>query len=181
MAPEISPVEMELGTIEGDGAPARHRDRQRSHQCLQRAGPRREMAGSWLRGGRDLHGDVDPLVRRARDREPTLSMKNRLRELRAERQWSQSELGDRLGVSGNYISMIELAKKQPGPSLRKLFEALEHSPLYTGPRTGDPGLPPNGVYSLLSAETLERNFGEVAEKLASAGPTEKKRDKAKKG
>ena len=104
-----------------------------------------------------------------------IELPKRIREFRKRAKWSQSELGDRLGVSGNYISMIELAKKQPGPSLRKLFEALEHSPLYTGPRTGDPGLPPNGVYSLLSAETLERNFGEVAEKLASAGPTEKKR------
>ena len=104
-----------------------------------------------------------------------------MREFRNRAKLSQIELGERLGVSGNYISMLELGKKDPGPSLGKLFESMEHSPLYAG---GDPTaptaglaavLPPNPIYSMLSNETLQRNFGEVAEKLFGEGTEEKKR------
>jgi transcriptional regulator with XRE-family HTH domain len=100
-------------------------------------------------------------------------LSKRIREFRKRAKLSQGELGERLGVSGNYVSMIELSKKEPGPSLQKLFEQLEHSPLYA--RMGGSGVPPNGVYAMLSLETLETNFGEVAEKLAKVGPAEKKR------
>lgn len=40
-------------------------------------------------------------------------MKNRLRELRAARDWSQSDLADRLGVSRQTINAIETEKYDP--------------------------------------------------------------------
>ena len=40
-------------------------------------------------------------------------MKNRLRVLRAERAWSQQELGDRLGVSRQSVNAIETGKYDP--------------------------------------------------------------------
>ncbi len=53
-------------------------------------------------------------------------MKNRLRVLRAERQWSQGELSQRLGVSRQAINAIETEKHDPGLELAfkmaKLFD-----------------------------------------------------------
>ena len=40
-------------------------------------------------------------------------MKNRLRELRAKRNWSQEELGTRVGVSRQAIIAIETGKFDP--------------------------------------------------------------------
>jgi putative transcriptional regulator len=40
-------------------------------------------------------------------------MKNRLRVLRAEREWSQLELGGRLGVSRQAVNAIETGKHDP--------------------------------------------------------------------
>jgi putative transcriptional regulator len=40
-------------------------------------------------------------------------MKNRLKVLRAERNWSQAELGERLGVSRQAINAIETGKYDP--------------------------------------------------------------------
>ena len=40
-------------------------------------------------------------------------MKNRLRVLRAERDWSQADLADRLGVSRQTINAIETGKYDP--------------------------------------------------------------------
>lgn len=40
-------------------------------------------------------------------------MKNRLKVLRAERDWSQAELGGRLGVSRQAINAIETGKYDP--------------------------------------------------------------------
>ena len=40
-------------------------------------------------------------------------MKNRLRVLRAERGWSQAELGGRLGVSRQAVNAIETGKHDP--------------------------------------------------------------------
>lgn len=40
-------------------------------------------------------------------------MKNRLRILRAERGWSQQELGERLGVSRQTINAIEAERYDP--------------------------------------------------------------------
>ena len=40
-------------------------------------------------------------------------MKNRLRELRADRGWSQAELADRLGVSRQTVNSLETGKYDP--------------------------------------------------------------------
>ena len=40
-------------------------------------------------------------------------MKNQLRVLRAERQWSQGELADRLGVSRQTVNALETGKYDP--------------------------------------------------------------------
>lgn len=44
-------------------------------------------------------------------------MKNRIRVLRAERQWSQAELATRVGVSRNSINSIENGRFEPSLSL----------------------------------------------------------------
>ena len=53
-------------------------------------------------------------------------MKNRLRVLRAERDWSQAELAGRLGVSRQAVNAIETSKHDPSLSLvfkiARLFE-----------------------------------------------------------
>lgn len=41
------------------------------------------------------------------------SVRNRLKVLRAERDWSQAELGDRLGVSRQAVNAIETGKYDP--------------------------------------------------------------------
>ena len=48
-------------------------------------------------------------------------MKNRLRELRAEKEWSQGDLADKLGVSRQTINAIETGKYDP--SLPLAFKA----------------------------------------------------------
>ena len=40
-------------------------------------------------------------------------MKNRLKELRAEREWSQGELAEQLGVSRQTINAIETGRYDP--------------------------------------------------------------------
>jgi putative transcriptional regulator len=40
-------------------------------------------------------------------------MKNRLRELRAAKEWSQSDLADKLGVSRQTVNAIETEKYDP--------------------------------------------------------------------
>ena len=53
-------------------------------------------------------------------------MKNRLRVLRAERNWSQAELADKLGVSRQTVNAIENGKYDPSLPLAfkmgKVFE-----------------------------------------------------------
>lgn len=44
-------------------------------------------------------------------------MKNRLRVLRAERDWSQAELADRLGVSRQTVNAVETGKYEPSLTL----------------------------------------------------------------
>jgi len=50
-------------------------------------------------------------------------MKNRLRVLRAEREWSQAELAARLGVSRQTVNAIETGKYDP--SLPLAFQMAE--------------------------------------------------------
>ena len=59
------------------------------------------------------------------------SMNNRLRVLRAERGWSQAELGGRLGVSRQAVNAIETGKYDPSLPLAfrlaRLFDLpIEH-------------------------------------------------------
>lgn len=53
-------------------------------------------------------------------------MKNRLRELRAEKQWSQGDLAEELGVSRQTINAIETEKYDPSlPLAFKLAELFK--------------------------------------------------------
>jgi putative transcriptional regulator len=53
-------------------------------------------------------------------------MKNRLRVLRAERHWSQMELGLRVGVSRQAINAVETGKYDPSlPLAMKLARLFE--------------------------------------------------------
>jgi putative transcriptional regulator len=53
-------------------------------------------------------------------------MKNRLRVLRAEFNWSQAELGFRVGVSRQAINAIETGKYDPGlPLAMKIARVFE--------------------------------------------------------
>ena len=64
-------------------------------------------------------------------------MRNRLRVLRAERGWSQAELGGRLGVSRQAVNAIETGKHDPslplafrlsrlfGLSIEEIFEDVQ--------------------------------------------------------
>ena len=53
-------------------------------------------------------------------------MNNRLRELRAERSWSQAELGTRLEVSRQTINAIETGKYDPSlPLAFKIAQLFE--------------------------------------------------------
>jgi transcriptional regulator with XRE-family HTH domain len=105
--------------------------------------------------------------------ENKLDLPARIRDFRKSIRLSQDELGERLGVSGNYISMIELGKKAPGPSLKKLFEAIEQSPIYQPQsfptRITVPRLPKNyqsnPMLAMLSTETLIKTLAEVTDKL----------------
>ncbi|HZB94512.1 MAG TPA: helix-turn-helix transcriptional regulator [Herpetosiphonaceae bacterium] len=51
-------------------------------------------------------------------------MKNRLRVLRAEREWSQADLADRLGVSRQTVNAIETGKYDPSLPLAFKIAAL---------------------------------------------------------
>jgi putative transcriptional regulator len=55
-------------------------------------------------------------------------MKNRLRVLRAERDWSQADLATRLGVSRQTVNAIETGRNDPSLALAfriaKLFDSL---------------------------------------------------------
>jgi putative transcriptional regulator len=56
-------------------------------------------------------------------------MKNRLKVLRAERNWSQAELGGRLGVSRHAIIAIEAGKHDPSLALAVRIARLFDQPI----------------------------------------------------
>jgi putative transcriptional regulator len=56
-------------------------------------------------------------------------MKNRIREIRTERQWSQSELAGKLGVSRQTIHSIETGKYDPSLPLAFKISFLLNQPL----------------------------------------------------
>jgi putative transcriptional regulator len=56
-------------------------------------------------------------------------MKNRLRVLRAERDWSQAELAERLGVSRQTVNAIENGKYDPSLPLAFKMAGLFDMPI----------------------------------------------------
>ena len=56
-------------------------------------------------------------------------MKNRLKDLRAARGWTQAELGDRLGVSRQAIIALESDKHDPSLDLAYRIAALFGEPV----------------------------------------------------
>lgn len=56
-------------------------------------------------------------------------MKNRLRELRAERRWSQADLAERLGVSRQTVNAIETERYDPSLPLAFRMAALFACPI----------------------------------------------------
>ena len=55
-------------------------------------------------------------------------MKNRLRVLRAERQWSQGDLADQLGVSRQTVNALETGKYDPSlPLAFKIARLFDRS------------------------------------------------------
>lgn len=50
-----------------------------------------------------------------------INMKNRIRVLRAEREWTQADLAQRLGVSRNSVNAIETGKYDPSLPLAFRF------------------------------------------------------------
>lgn len=56
-------------------------------------------------------------------------MNNRLRVLRAERAWSQADLGERLGVSRQAINAIETGKHDPSLPLAFRIARLFDQPI----------------------------------------------------
>jgi len=64
-------------------------------------------------------------------------VKNRLRTLRAERGWSQADLGERLGVSRQAVNAIETEKHDPSLTLAFRIAQVFGSPIEA---IFDPGL-----------------------------------------
>ena len=58
-------------------------------------------------------------------------MNNRLRELRAERRWSQAELADRLDVSRQTVNAIETGRYDPSLPLAFRIETVFDAPIET--------------------------------------------------
>lgn len=58
-------------------------------------------------------------------------MKNRLRVLRAEREWSQADLAERLGVSRQAVNAIETGKHDPSLPLAFRIARLFDQPIET--------------------------------------------------
>ena len=56
-------------------------------------------------------------------------MKNRLKVLRAERDWSQQDLAERLGVSRQSVNAIETGKYDPSLPLAFRIAALFELPI----------------------------------------------------
>jgi putative transcriptional regulator len=58
--------------------------------------------------------------------DPDLDMKNRIRVLRAEKDWSQAELAEKVGVSRNSINAVENGKFDPSlPLAFRIADAFE--------------------------------------------------------
>jgi len=65
-------------------------------------------------------------------------VRNRLKVLRAERDWSQAELATRLGVSRQSVNAIETGKYDPSLPLAFALARLFAQPIETIFQDGDP-------------------------------------------
>ena len=68
-------------------------------------------------------------------------MKNRLKVLRAERDWTQAELADRLKVSRQTVNAVEKGKYDPSLSLAFKISRVFNMPIekvFVGEETTDP-------------------------------------------
>src|SRR5436190_18210807 len=79
--------------------------------------------------GGDVCGDNCFLHSRQHHLQPPLPMKNQLRELRAAKEWSQSELAEKLGVSRQTVNAIETEKYDPSLPLAFKVERLFKLPI----------------------------------------------------
>lgn len=102
-----------------------------------------------------------------------LDISERFRAFRTRLHLSQEEMGEHLGVTGNYVYLIESGKKAPGPSLVKLFESMENSPQYD-PALAPVTIPSNPFYAMIKTETLHKNFAELAEVLVETAKPDRK-------
>lgn len=67
--------------------------------------------------------------RMPRDRKDSLLISDILRKFRHEKNFSQADLADRLGIEQSYISLLEVGKRTPSIiMLIKIADALEVSP-----------------------------------------------------
>ena len=69
-------------------------------------------------------------------------MKNRLRELRAQRRWSQADLGDLIGVSRQAVNALETDKHSPSLDLAFRIAAvfgLKVEEVFENPHPPQPG------------------------------------------
>lgn len=63
----------------------------------------------------------------AKSANPAEIFSDSLRALREECQLSQEEMAAELGITRNYVSMLELGRKHPSAQLRKAFSAFAES------------------------------------------------------
>ncbi|HEY3122480.1 MAG TPA: helix-turn-helix transcriptional regulator [Thermoanaerobaculia bacterium] len=77
-------------------------------------------------------------------------MKNSLRVLRAERDWSQAELADQLGVSRQTVNALETGKYDPSLPLAfkiaRLFDRMIEE-IFDPEQAGDRGRGPSSLRS----------------------------------
>jgi putative transcriptional regulator len=83
--------------------------------------------GDW--GGIHLARDGRPVGGRLRGGQPAVSMKNRLRVLRAERNWSQADLAGKLSVSRQTVNALETGKYHPSLPLAFRIARLFDRPI----------------------------------------------------
>src|SRR5579884_1825750 len=101
------------------------RDRLLMHQLLV-PGKRGRAA---VPRGMGILFDVDLLWHRIVLFRAEVSVKNKLRELRAAKNWSQSDLGEKLGVSRQTINAIETEKYDPSLPLAFKVARLFKTPI----------------------------------------------------
>jgi len=70
-------------------------------------------------------------------------MKNRLKVLRAERNWNQADLAERLGVSRQSVNAIETGKFDPSLPLAFRIARLFQSPIEAIFDEENPQIPPS--------------------------------------